>query len=441
MSAPPDGPPPSRSTGAVRRALRWYVAWSLVALIGVSAATVAVSGILARDEALADAQATAHAVAEHIVAPLGTEQFHDGDPEARAALAAAITTRTTGESLRHVKLWTDAGDGQGQILWSDQADLVGRTFPMEPEEYALFATQGTVSQLSDLSKEENALERVDGQLVEVYTGFTDSAGQPLLFEAYLTTEAIGAKSTNLVLRLLPLIVGALVLLELATLPLAVSLARRVDRAQADHQRLLRTAVASSDLERQRIARDLHDGVIQDLAGVGYALSAIAEDPDNPRSLHHLRTASDTVQKDVSSLRTLMTDIYPPDLDSRGLPEAVRDLVRQNGLGGAHVTVEVDEPLTPSPISARLAFRIVRESLRNVAKHSRAATAVVRLEQRDDRLLVEVRDDGVGYDLLADPDDGHLGQQLLRDTVRDAHGDLTVESRPGHGTRVMASLPL
>jgi signal transduction histidine kinase len=106
-----------------------------------------------------------------------------------------------------------------------------------------------------------------------------------------------------------------------------------------------------------------------------------------------------------------------------------------------VTVEVDEPLTPSPVTARVAFRVVRESLRNVVKHSRATRASVRLHQDGDRLLVDVSDDGVGFQPEQGARPGHLGQQLLRDTVADAGGHLVVTSAPGEGTRVSAALPL
>ena len=107
---------------------------------------------------------------------------------------------------------------------------------------------------------------------------------------------------------------------LILLPLALSLARRVDRGQQQMQRLMVNAVESSDLERRRIAQDLHDGVVQDLAGIGYALDPEARRlPEGGGMRERLEQTADILRRDLATVRTLMTDIYPPDLDQGGLP--------------------------------------------------------------------------------------------------------------------------
>ena len=427
---------------AVRRALKWYLLWSVVALAAVSLGVVLVSGVIVRNEALRDSQRTARAVADSIVAPLADQDFHDRDPAAMAAMQEAMATRSRDGSLLHVKVWEDAGNHVGRILYADENPLIGKTYEMEEDEYSLFGTTGTFTSISDLRKPENQFDRSAGELVEVYAGVKDVTGELLLFEAYIPTDRLVADSQALTMELLPLTLGALLALSLTTLPLAVSLARRVDRSQQERARLLSNAVESSDLERRRIAQDLHDGVVQDLAGVGYALTSLSRRlPDDAASREPIDEAAAIVRRDVAALRTLMTDIYPPDLDHRGLAEAVRDLLAQDFLGTAQVTYEVDEPLTPSATTARLVFRVVREALRNVAKHAAAAHVSVRLSQLAGDIRFEVVDDGLGFDSGRDQPEGHLGLRLVKETVADAGGSLEIVSEPGHGTRVAGSLPL
>ena len=90
-------------------------------------------------------------------------------------------------------------------------------------------------------------------------------------------------ANNLVLRIVPLAVGALLLLQLIQTPITVSLARRVAGHEAERAALLERALSASERERRQIAADLHDGVVQDLAGAGYALAAVARRVDGPAS--------------------------------------------------------------------------------------------------------------------------------------------------------------
>ncbi len=436
------GPEATGSNRALRRALAWYIVFSLLVLAVVIFGVVVISGAIARSEATRDAERTARAIASYIVTPLATKEFREARPEALQAMQNALSARAQDGSLAHVKVWADAGGGNGQVLYADEKQIIGNVYEMEPDEYALFGTGDIITNVSDLQKAENATERSAGELVEVYAGVIDQVKKPLLFEGYISTASLEEDTRQLRRDLLPLTLGALLVLFLATLPLAVTLARRVDSAQAERRRLLNNAIESSDLERRRIAQDLHDGVIQDLAGVGISLSSMsrrsgAEDPLKDQ----LDEATGIVRRDVASLRTLMTDIYPPDLDDRGLGEAVRELLEQQGLSGVAITFDADEPLTPSPISARLAFRVIRESLRNVVKHAYAENVHVEVGQADGFLHLVVRDDGVGFDPESTVEAGHYGLRLVQETVADAGGRLTVDSAPGHGTSVQGYLPL
>ena len=431
----------------------WYLAWSVVVLLVVSAGVVLYSGRLARHEALRDAENTARAVVTSIVEPLTGQEFLSQSPQALAIMSQAMDARTRDGSIQHVKIWGDAGSGNGTVLWSSETPLVGQTFAMEPEDYALFGSGEAVAAVSDLSKEENVLERSAGDLVEVYVGMTDRTGHPLLFEAYLSAAGLHGNTRELARGILPLPLLALLLFALLTLPMAVSLARRVDRDDAQMRRVLVNAVASSDLERRRISQRLHDDVIQDLAGVGYALASDARQaPPSGEFIsasacascvirQHVEQASGILRADITTLRRLMEDIYPPDLQGVGLANSIQDLIAAQDLSDAEFTYEVVEPLTPSPLTARLAYRVTREILRNTAEHAHASHVLVRLTQSDGFLHLEVVDDGVGFDTTAEGPRGHLGLRLIQETVADAGGHMEIESTPGAGTRIRATLPL
>jgi signal transduction histidine kinase len=263
----------------------------------------------------------------------------------------------------------------------------------------------------------------------------------VLLEIYLSTKALPSEMRTLLREILPLPILALIALSLATAPLAVSLAHRVDRGQQHMRRLLVNAVESSDLERRRVAQDLHDGVVQDLAGIGYSLESEAQRlPGGAALRQHLEHVGDILRRDVAALRTLMADIYPPDLETKGLAQAVRDLGMQQNQPPGLVRVEINGPLTQHPVIDRLIYRAVREALGNALRHARASSVVIRIAEHDATMTFEVVDDGVGFDPAAAGPEGHLGMRLISEMVVDAGGSLVVESVPGEGTRVHGELP-
>ncbi|MFW5471483.1 sensor histidine kinase [Knoellia sp. CPCC 206435] len=433
------GPAPRET---LKRALRWYLVWDLIALIGVVSGVVLLSWVVARNEALRDAEGIARAVAKALVAPLADDKFHAADPAALARMDQVMELRSRDGSLSHIKVWADAGNGKGTVLWSDQSPLVGQTFELDAEEYAIFGTDKATSQISELDKEENRLERSAGQLIEVYAGTRDATGEPILFEVYISTQRLPDEVRTLIGIILPLPLTAVLVLSLATLPLAVSLAHRVDRGQHQMRALLVNAVESSDLERRRIAQDLHDGVVQDLAGIGYSLdSDMRQLPEGAKLRAHLAQTGEIIRRDLAALRTLVTDIYPPDLVSKGLAETVRELVMQRDVPPGLVRFEIEEPLAPHPVVDRLIYRAIREALWNAVQHAEATSIVVRIAQDDTGLTsFEVVDDGVGFDPTGPSPEGHMGMRLISEMVTKAGGTIDIHSTVGKGTRLTGELP-
>jgi signal transduction histidine kinase len=298
--------------------------------------------------------------------------------------------------------------------------------------------------VSDLSRPENRFERPHKKLLEVYLGIRPRTGPRLLFEAYQRFSSISASGQRLWQRFLPALIGALALLELAQIPLAWSLARRLQRGQREREALLRRALDASDIERRRIASDLHDGVVQNLAGVSYGLSAAAQRlPEASPARAAVEEGAREARRTVRELRTLLVDIYPPVLQRSGLEPALADLVSGSTVAGVKTRLDVQPGLAlPTEVEALL-FRTAQEALRNVRRHADATTVELTVEADEERALLVVSDDGQGFEpeRADEQGNGHFGVRMMGDLVRDAGGEFEVETAPGQGTNVRVAVPL
>jgi len=424
--------PPS----AVRRALVRFVAGSLVALLAIAVGTLFVAKSLAQQAALREAKTRGEALARVVAGPLVDVDVRQGNAMKLAVLNDALRGRLREGSIVHMKIWAS----DGQVLWSDEHTLRGRRFPLETPVRKLFGTNGVFADISRLDSAENALEKDSGPLLEVYAGTVDADGVPIVFESYWSDERVNDDRRAILNRLAPVSLGSLILFELAVFPLALSLGRRVDRGQSERNKMLRHAISAADLERRRIAQDLHDGVVQDLAGVAFALPSIraqlAPGPAADGARHVIDELKAVVQRDIAGLRTMLTETYPPGLEEDGLVSAVNALAKRAGRSGVVVTVDVDAVADERPDDIRLVYRVIREGLRNVARHSQASAAAVTAHRHDDDIVIVVEDDGRG------PGDGairsgHLGLRVLADLLHDVDGSLELQARPGGGTVLKA----
>lgn len=433
-----------RTRSQVWAALARFAGLGLIALLAVTAGTVVIAEKASREGMLRAAERTARDIADTVVAPLAGNALRERDPEAMERLDGVMSARMADGSLLEVTVWS----ADSVVVWSDDERLIGRRFPAEPQHTALVTTLGSAAELTSLEPEENVDEVGEDDVAEVHLGFVDSSGTPLLLELHIPVAGLEAESRAQLQTLLPVTVGGPALLLLVLLPLALSMARRIDRAGAQRSALLRRSVAASAMERRRIAADLHDGVVQDLAGIGYALPAIVatlpDGPDGEDARQKLNQVTEIVKGDVTSLRSVITDIYPPDLHQGGLVTAAQLLVSEVRYAGIEVELHVDPGVTDRalPIDAAvLGYRVLRETLRNVTRHSGAATARVALRAQDGDLLIEVSDDGVGFDSTVPAPEGHFGLRLLQDTLNDVGGGLSIGTPPDGGTEVVARFPI
>jgi signal transduction histidine kinase len=229
--------------------------------------------------------------------------------------------------------------------------------------------------------------------------------------------------------------GLLAILLLGV-PMIGVLTLRLTRASRARERLMERAVDSSEAERRRIARDLHDGVVQELAGTAFALSGSAREPDVPHELRaDLVRSSESLRRSLRQLRSLLVEIHPPGLNAAGLGAALEDLTAQAGSSGVTPTVTVSGMEgTPDHVVA-LVWRVAQEAIRNAVRHASASNVRVDVVGEGRQVSLTVVDDGVGFDTAADVAHGSYGLRGLQSLVEDGGGSLTVESVPGTGTTV------
>jgi signal transduction histidine kinase len=223
---------------------------------------------------------------------------------------------------------------------------------------------------------------------------------------------------------------------------AASMALEHSRLQAEVQAQLELVRASrariveaGDAERRRLERDLHDGAQQRLVTLTLALGmarsrASGADPELESLID---SATKEAREALIELRELARGIHPAVLTETGLAGAIQALVERSPV--AATITEVPHDRFPAVIEAT-AYFVVSEALANVAKHSRATAAQVRIRRLPGRLVVEVRDDGAGD---ARPEHGS-GLRGLADRVASAGGVLRVDSPPGAGTQLVAEIP-
>ena len=203
-----------------------------------------------------------------------TDGVLTGDKGALGQLDNVVQSDILGESVVRVKVWAQ----DGTILYSDEPALIGRRFELGEEEQELFETGGADAELSDLSKPENRYERQEGKLLEAHTPIRTPSGKQVLFETYQRFSSINASATRLLGRARPAADRRRD--RAAALPGAARLSRSraaCSAASTSASGCSSSAIEASDLERRRIASDLHDGVVQDLAGVAFGLAPLADE--------------------------------------------------------------------------------------------------------------------------------------------------------------------
>jgi two-component system, NarL family, sensor kinase len=419
-----------------------FVLAGAAALVLVGFATSVAARRVGERQAIADVRTTTVIRAQGVVTPSLDDGLVSGDPLSVDRLDTVVRRAVLDDDLVRVKLWT----ADGTIVYSDEPRLIGDQYDLGEDELEAMATGRIEAEVSDLSEPENRFERGYDELLEVYLPVRTPEGDVLLFEAYHRFEIVEANGGRLWRSFAPISIGALVMLEVVQLPLAVSLARRLRQRQDERQALLRRALEASEVERRQIASDLHDGVVQDLAGVAFALSAASRrDPDGETDARLMESSADSVRSSIRALRSLVVDIYPPDLEHVSLASALTDLASRLAERGINVKLDTERLSEPLPDRvSRLLYRSAQEGVRNVLAHAQASRVRITASTNGTIAAIELVDDGRGIDqevLAARSVEGHVGLVTLRGLVNDAGGTMDVVSEPGSGTTLRVEVPL
>ena len=420
-------PPGENPRAIVRREILRFAIPGALGIVLLALASLAVSVAVARDQSVKDARTTAEVLARTVVEPRIDQGLQTGKPARMAELDAAFSASISGSDVKAIRLWNE----DGLVIYSNDPRLIGESFPLPAA-----IGGGPVQGMADTSRPENRYLDPESDWVQVSLPLTGGDGSRYLFEISKLQDSLQQEARSVWMAFAPILAGSMLLLGALLVVLGIRMARRISAEMRTREELLERAVDASELERSRIAADLHDGTVQHLAGLSFALAGMAAKAraagDN-ETAGVLSEAAQTSRTSVRELRTLLVDIYPPNLEGSGLAPAIADLLA--GLG-PEITVESDLAELPDlePRIREALYRVTRELIANVSKHAGASHVSVRLVQRGTTVVLNVTDDGHGFDPHAERE-GHLGLRLVEDLVRSIGGRLTVTSGPGSGTSV------
>lgn len=410
-----------------------FLAAALLALVLLVLGTGWLSQRAATRAAIADARATTELLARSVAEPDIPRGLVDGKVAAIDRFDRLVLQRLLVDEVLRIKIWS----ADGRIVYSDETRLIGERFALGKDEQQILTGGGSAAEVSDLTKQENRFEAESGRLLEVYTRVMSPEREPLLFEAYFSYDDVTQRRDEVLGEFRPITLGGLLLFVVLTTPLVWMLATRLGDSAREREHLLQAAADASDSERRRIARDLHDGVVQDLAGTSFALSAAARElDDRPELAAQIAELGGAVRKSLRALRSLLVEIYPPDLHTAGLAAAIDDLVAPAASAGVQVSVDVADMSGVEESVVALVWRVAQEGVRNSLRHGVPSELRVTVAVHDGVVALEVADDGVGFDRARPSPDGHFGLRGFRDLIREAGGTLEVNSLPGQGTTVL-----
>jgi signal transduction histidine kinase len=227
----------------------------------------------------------------------------------------------------------------------------------------------------------------------------------------------------------------------------LSIVRDLTEAKRAHdlnRALAGRLIVSQEEERQRIARELHDDLSQKIAVLNIDVDRLSHQLQNTEHRTRLHNISTQVTEVAEHLHDLSYELHPARLQTLGLLESLRVMcIEFSHQRNIEVTFEANDGELPLAIDQTVSlclYRITQEALHNVARHSRAAEASVRLSYDGSDIGLEVSDSGVGFEAHSNRHTG-LGVVSMRERVSVLNGKLVIYTAPGRGTRIVARIPL
>jgi two-component system, NarL family, sensor kinase len=431
---------PTRAPTASSIVLRFAIGSAVAITVAVVGGYFALRSV-ATNEAKRETRTKVDEAGQLVEATVG-EGLLTGKPAAVSAVDDIVVARVLSDSIVRVKIWS----ANGRVLYSDDPAQIGGRYALDPGQRRLLREGGSKVEVSDLTRPENRLDRGQGDLIEAYTRIRTPSGTPVLFEIYQRLGSVTANARRLLEALAPPILGAIALIVLVQAPLVWSLTRRLQRGHEEREALLGNAIAASARERSRVASYLHDGPVQDIAGLAFSLAPVAEHAavrGAEEDAGVLRAAIDRLRRTVRDLRALLVELHPPHLAAAGLETAIADLVSPLQSAGAAVTLSIDGAERLDREREALVYRVAQEAVRNVVAYADARSVRIDLTVDDGAARLLVADDGRGFDPERREQrraEGHLGLSLVEELARESGGSLTVDSIEGKGTTVELRVP-
>lgn len=219
----------------------------------------------------------------------------------------------------------------------------------------------------------------------------------------------------------------------------MALTLKAQSVQIHEERLhrMRAIIDGQELERQRLSREIHDSLGQNLLAVNMLLQRTAGcHPDEIRQFTH--PAGEIVKDAIAEARAIINNLRPPALTELGLVEAVRNLCRDAEITG---NIQIEATLTAPPLPDTVAiylYRIVQEALHNILKHAKASRAEVRIEGDTHAVGLHIHDNGQGFDARSLPS-GSNGLNNMRERIQILGGEFNITTSPGNGTIIHVNI--
>ncbi len=218
--------------------------------------------------------------------------------------------------------------------------------------------------------------------------------------------------------------------------------RQLERSNEERRRLLAGIVSAQELERERIASDVHDDSIQVMTGAAIRLQMLAQEIEDAGQRDQLDKLDQSVRASIVSLRHLIFELRPPALDAHGVGPAI-DSYLSHTLASEKIDYRLRDDISDEPPSGvrTVMYRVTQEAISNARRHGSPSRIEVSLWSGDGGWNVRVEDDGTGFDAAGAIDrPGHLGLIGMRERVETTGGRIAIASEPGSGTVVEFWVP-
>lgn len=439
---------------------RLVLSFALASLVAFVAIGLALSTLVSRQLVERQVQAAefhsrfvAEAILRHELRPRELNFLTPLEGERYVELREFVRNRVLRWPIVRLTIWRS----DGMIVFSEDPTLVGAQLPLADKLKQAFRQSAPVSTTmgpADSPGPHPMVEHLD-TYVPVFIDANVRGGIPVaMVQVSQDYAGIQSEVGRLFRTITMTLVAGLAFLYVSLFPILVRVSRALSRQNArleqqarERRRLLDMVLRTSEEERKLLAGELHDGPIQRLAGLGYRLERARNRLDRGNAegaAALLGELQNGLSEETRHLREMMAELRPPVLDQRGLDSALRDhaaAFERNWGVGCSVRASLDRRLDPDVET--VLYRVAQEALTNVAKHARAEQAWVSLGNRNGSVVLEVGDDGIGFDPLYATSNGsrdHFGLTAMRERVEMAGGRWEIHSTPGEGTRVVAEFP-